>query len=187
MEKRLFLSIQLPEPTKEILDSYKKIPAHPELVEGWTKKENLHVTLYFLGKIEEEIIPNLIDSLNSKYKNIKPFMLKFEKITFAPPNKKARMIWAQFEKNKDYQHLFDATPRAVQNFLNNNQIINKTKEQIPHVTLARFRIPININKIDLKQPKISDLQVNSCQLMESQLNSEGPIYSTLATFSFDKL
>ncbi len=61
-----------------------------------------------------------------------------------------------------------------------------SKELIPHVTMARFKIFINPQELQLKQPQVPDFQVNSCELVESELNSNGSIYTTIEKFSFNK-
>ncbi len=50
--RRIFLAINLPENIKEELLSYKE--KWPELPIKWTKKDNLHITLVFLGHISEQ-------------------------------------------------------------------------------------------------------------------------------------
>lgn len=203
MEKRLFIAIPLSQEILESLGEYKKGVRIPNV--RWIPKDNLHITLYFLGDTKEELIPNLVDKLKSAYSAIKAFDLIFEKITFAPPNKDARMIWAQFQKNTNYENLVKLAGEVVKSVTQNIQTYN-AKDLIPHVTLARLKFPLDpsafvktsaryspppllakANKIILKQPEISDLHVSSCQLFESELNSNGSIYTLISEFYFNKL
>lgn len=182
MKKRLFIAIPLSEEILEQLESYKHYLNLKNI--HWMSKQNLHITLYFLGNVKEEEIPDLIDRLNSALIGTKAFSLIFEKITFAPPNKESRMIWAQFKNNKNYDQISRLTYNAIHKFADNKEDPEE-KTIIPHVTLARFRNLFNANNITLEQPEIPKLEVKSCFLMESELNSNGSIYSTVATFFFD--
>jgi RNA 2',3'-cyclic 3'-phosphodiesterase len=183
MEKRLFISIPLTSEILEILESYGKRVRLENI--RWISKQNLHITLYFLGDVKEALIPTLVQNLQDLYLNTKPFVLNFEKITFAPPNRRANMIWAQFHKNLNYESLLKQTDAVVKKSIEINAQYN-AKELIPHTTMARFKIFINPQEFQLKQPQIPDFQVNSCELVESTLNSNGSIYTTIEKFSFNK-
>ena len=182
MKKRLFIAIPLSEEVLNQLEAYnyslnlKNLRRMP--------KQNLHITVYFLGDVEEAEISDLIDRLNCALIGVKAFSLIFEEITFAPPNQQPRMIWAQFKNNKNYDKLSRITYNAIHKFAGVKEDPEE-KTIIPHITLARFRYLFNADNTKLEQPKISNLEVKSCLLMESELNSNGSIYSTVATFFFD--
>lgn len=184
MEKRLFIAIPLSQEILENLEEYKKAVRFPNV--RWIPKDNLHITLYFLGDTKEELIPNLVEKLKSAYSAIKEFDLIFEKITFAPPNRDARMIWAQFQKNINYENLVKLTAEIVKAVTQNVQTYN-AKDLIPHVTLARFKFPLDATKIILKQSVVQNLHISACQLFESELNSNGSIYTLISEFNFNKL
>jgi len=184
MNKRLFLAIPLSTEIQEELGQYKK-QINLENI-SWTQPQDLHITLYFLGNVKKKSIPSLIENLNANFLGIKPFILKFEKITFAPPNKKPRMIWAQFKNNSSYESLYKETGKAIVNFVINNMKKNKNKRLIPHITMARFRFLKNAHNVKLQQSKLPDLIANSCILMESQLNINEPTYTNIYSFLLKK-
>lgn len=179
MEKRLFISIPITTEIQNILGAYKK-NYHLDNIR-WIATENLHITIFFLGKIKSENIPEIINLLNNEYKKIPPFKIQFEKIKFAPPNTTATMIWAQFKTNKEYENLIKKTLSCLSK---NISIKKNNQKNIPHITLARFKNSIDISNIELKQPLISDLNIDKCILMESKLNQNGSIYSNIAKFDF---
>ncbi|MCK4650768.1 RNA 2',3'-cyclic phosphodiesterase [Candidatus Babeliales bacterium] len=182
MRKRLFVAILLDDKTKEKLENYKNnLNLNQKNNIQWIPKENLHITIYFLESIEEKLIPEIINKINQVISKTKPFSLKFEKIILAPPKKEPHMIWAQFEKNKNYDQLFFDLNNFLQKFLIKKTQINY-KENIPHVTMARFKNKTKINDNDIKQINLPDLNINCINLMESQLNVNGAIYSTINTF-----
>lgn len=184
MEKRLFIAIPLSQEVLESLEEYKKQTRIQNV--RWIPKNKLHITLYFLGDTKEEHIPNLVEKLKDAYSAIKEFYLIFEKIAFAPPNRNARMIWAQFQKNTNYENLVKLTDKVVKAATQNIQAYN-AKDLIPHVTLARFNFFLDPTKIILKQPVVQNLHISACQLFESELNSNGSIYKLISEFNFNKL
>ena len=181
MDKRLFVAIPLKENIKIFLHQYKNHFTQENI--NWTKKENLHITLHFLGNVKDQQIPKLIDKINTALLNIKSFSLQLKGAVLAPPNKIASMVWAQFKKNKDYYQLCFKLHNAIQKFENKKHIETENhKELIPHITLARFKGAVDLAQDYLPKLALQKIQVNSCHLMESKLTPDGPIYSTLATF-----
>jgi len=145
----------------------------------WTNFDNLHITLLFLGDLEETRIPSIIYSLKSKV--VKPFSLKPKGLTLAPPNRPPRMIWLEFEKNNDFDKLVENAFNAVEKFAR----IHPENNSIPHITLARFRDFVDFKKINLPQFSLEPLLISDFYLMESTLTPYGPIYQKLAEFNLE--
>ena len=170
MKKRLFVAIQLPQNLRDVFVDYQENIRRREI--RWTLPENLHITLCFLGYLEEEAVAGLIQKFESTCSKVPPFELAFEKIMFAPPLKLPRMIWALFSDKGNYgrlAHTLCGTPHAI-----------------AHVTLARFKDPSLAKGISLKQPPKEKFTVSSCDLMESSLSPKGPTYSLAHRFPFAK-
>ena len=54
IKKRLFLAVNFPEKIKKELYSYSYKNGYSEIPARWTKKENLHITLLFVGSLTEK-------------------------------------------------------------------------------------------------------------------------------------
>src|ERR1700730_993992 len=95
--KRLFLAIPLPDTVKEALVAYLEPYQKQEALQHsrWVTFDNLHVTTLFLGDVLEENIPKIQEKLQAELGKIEPFELIFEKITFAPSQRRPHMIWAK--------------------------------------------------------------------------------------------
>ncbi len=179
MKKRLFVAIPLPEPMQATFSEYKKNFKANDI--RWTLKENLHITVFFLGDVIEDLVPKIVMALQNVTSNIKQFRLEFEKTVFAPPNKPPRMIWGQFYKNENYTLLSNAIAKTL-NLSFQIPLENSSREIIPHVTIARIKNPNSISEVELKPLEIENLEVTSCQLIESTLSSGGSIYSVVEKF-----
>ena len=163
MKHRIFIAINLPENIKNILSSYRD--KWPDLPVRWTKKENLHITLEFLGYlIDEELIELFQKTKELALKN-ESFSIRLNKICYGPPNKKPsevrtpRMVWATGEKTKEFNLL-------------------------PHITLGRLKT-WEWRRIEPEErPEVNEeidltFEVNSIEIMESVLKRTGPEYIIL--------
>ena len=182
MEKRkLFIGILLPEGFILELSSLPKLNQTMEGIK-WTKLENLHITLFFIGFVNEEKLNQIKDEISNLSTLIKVFQITYEGIKLISPAH-PKMIWAQFQKNKEFQNFNDfALSRFKEIIPEFNQF---HKEPIPHVTLARIKSKNNLKKLDLSNHiKPFSLSVEEFYLMESKSSKEGVRYFPLEKYKF---
>lgn len=147
---------------------------------SWTRPENLHVTIFFLGSVKIEILDNLISLFRVHYLTCHPAVLNSGRWDWAPTSSHARMIWIRFPKS-------EAFSRLVQTSRDCFSQIQATPQQrirpIPHITIARFR-PEEKRPIDLPEGQINGtLSIKSLTLWRSEKNESGVKYIPLATFN----
>ena len=161
MKHRIFIAINLPEKIKNRLVEYKD--KWPELPIRWTKKENLHITLEFLGYMTDEELIELFQKTKGIASGKESFTLRLNKICYGPTDKKPpRMVWVMGEKIKE----FNLTPHITLGRLKTWQWRQMEPEERPEVS----------EDIDLA------FEVNSIEVMDSQLKREGPEYAVLESF-----
>ncbi len=186
MFKRIFFAVNLPENVKEELFSYQE-ETKRSLDRGvrWVEKENLHITLLFLGSVKKEKLESVI--AETRKITEEPIDVSLKKISYIPPQKRnAKMIWAVGES----RGLVNLEKRIFKNILT---IKNLTKDHdfVPHVTLGRINL-WDFRRIPMVQiPEINtDLEINfkihRFQLMESKTLRTGPVYKTIEEFNLDK-
>jgi len=182
MKRRLFIAILLPEEFKNrLLEAPKFFTGLPEPAR-WIKAENLHLTVLFLGWIKEEfvsVIKNL--PLLTIVSNGRFFDLRMEKIILAPPERRPRMVWAQFQKSSELENLKNQLYQEIK--CSGLKIQEEKRISRPHITLCRFREASR--KIFEYFPEIEinvRLPVKSIALMESRLYRSGAEYQLLAEY-----
>ena len=176
MTHRLFLSISLPD---IYLDKFEAWQEKYDLRDiRWTARQNLHLTVLFLGDVKGERVNRLINSLESIEKTA-PFSLNFKELTLAPPYRPPRMIWAIFNSSSAFDSLVQKCFAACKDFCQ----IHSPYRQIPHITLARFRENADYHKIVLPHFTFDPLKVKKIHLVESTLTRQGPIYDRLQTIT----
>lgn len=178
MQKRFFIAVDLPTNFAEVFEGYRNTLKIPEL--HWTKEENFHLTIVFLGYLEDSHLPEINNLLSETAKANQPFKLNFENITFAPPNIVPRMIWAKFSLNEHYSKLVDEVFQKLESYITEQNRV----EKIPHITLARFQENSQFKDQSLPQPTLDDraLEISQFTLYESQPTTEGSSYTQIADF-----
>lgn len=171
--KRVFVAINLPEEIKEKLVKWQEV--HKNLNIHWTKKDSLHITLYFLGDVEEEKIKNISLQLKAIADNYKPFDIYLNEITVGPDERRPRMIWVNGPETEEIMNLHKNVAGVVE------KLIGRT-EMHPfknHITLARAgyaRIKPFKEEVDLK------FTIQNFELMESVLLPDGAEYRVIKSF-----
>jgi 2'-5' RNA ligase len=188
MRKRLFIAINLPEGVKEELARLQSM--WPELGAKWTKKNNLHITLFFLGPVVEQKIPELLKIMEETVQSNKAFEIKFDHVVYGPPKKKPpRMIWANLEESEELLKLHKDLKQLMLNSGSFSDTAAREKRDLsPHITLARLNMwefrQMEPEEIPYINEKIGlAFKVNSIELMESQLKRSGAEYTTLQSYS----
>jgi len=126
--ERLFLALTLPDAIRGTLAA----EAQPLPGVTWTRPEQLHVTLRFLGDTPSEQIPALIERLATI--RIAPFILPVEGIGTFPPNRPPRILWIGV--GSGHPRLFQLRQRLDDTLLAAGiQLDVRTFH--PHITLAR--------------------------------------------------
>jgi 2'-5' RNA ligase len=183
MRRRIFIAINLPEKIKEELISFKE--KFSELPSRWVKKENLHITLAFLGYVKDEDLPKIFEITKNVASQHEPFSIRIVKITYGPPKiSPPRMVWAIGEKNENLWKLQENLKNALMEMKIPQLEEEEGRGFIPHITLARIR------KWEFKQmepeerPEIEEdlnlsFEVKSIEIMESHLKRGGAEYTVL--------
>ena len=191
MRRRIFIAINLPENIKNKLAEYQS--AWPELPARWIKKDNLHVTLVFLGHLIDDELLKVFNAVKDVSLKAEPFRIVLDRICYAPLNKKPpRMIWAIGE-NLELAELQRGLEKSLLFFENEKtEGADKHRAHTTHITLARIE-QWEFRRIDPEEIPVVDsdisisFEVNSIEVMESQLKRGGSKYFVLESFPLSNI
>lgn len=174
---RLFVSIDLPGKVREKLHSW--LPDRPDL--QYTKQEQLHLTLLFLGECEEQEVDLIVSLL--KTVQFATFKLVIEGMGAFPGKNNPRVIWAGINKHPELINLQNQISGKLDTFTDNEA----RRPYIPHITLARTKNFFNAQKSnELFEPgERIIVNVESFSLKKSVLSPQGSIHTILHTFKTD--
>ncbi len=178
--KRLFIAIPIQDESRiQITRTFLLDEAAKHMPVRWTAIQNLHLTLQFLGDINESRIPDLKQILNRIVVKDHPIFLRFSDFGAFPNLKQPRILWLGIEKtdhlNMIHSHIIDDLER--------NGFEVDRKPFTAHLTLGRIREGqyVSPKEIDYlkeisKRQKINDSLWDRIILFESQLRPSGPVY-----------
>lgn len=173
--KRLFVGIPIPASLADLLYAFRKKHKDAEGIR-WVQRENLHLTICFIGNTEANRLNDVISNTKKVLRNTRSFTITFEKLCFAPA-KKPYMVWAQLVQNEYFRELAIKTCRV----LIPGQPIRKNP--VPHITLARFNKPSYSGNIDLNiKIENGEIEVKEFVLWESIQKPTGVIYKKIEGF-----
>jgi RNA 2',3'-cyclic 3'-phosphodiesterase len=181
---RAFLAIDLPETTKKELEKLivvlKKKLNTPKI--KWVNPKNLHLTLKFLGDINEKQKECLAQNAPKLLHAFLPFQINFSTLKLFPSLNHPRVI-ALFPFAHDQLLKIALT---LENLAFQIGIAKEKRPFLPHLTLARisnekfFPLP----KVPL--PNLSFL-VDQIKLFKSELHPESSIYTELFSFKLKEV
>lgn len=126
---RLFVGLSLPEALRLRLAGLAGgVPGA-----RWVAPENLHLTLKFIGEVENGVADDIDLALSAVAGS--PFELKVSGVGFFGPPGKARILWAGTEPNT----VLDRLQGKVETSLARIGIARQTRNFAPHITLARLK------------------------------------------------
>ena len=178
---RTFISIHVPEDVKREI---RKIQDQlPEFKGKKTEPENLHLTLKFLGEVDEAKIEKIKEKLKTiefgKFETEIDLIGVFDNRTSKIYSKKL-IIWLHLANCEKLQKEIDQKLEGL---------FEKEKRFMGHLTIARIKEVENkkefleeLGKIEI--PKIK-FNVEEFYLMKSELTAKGPEYSVLESYELN--
>lgn len=141
----------------------------------WTDKEKMHVTVKFIGEVDQEEIPDLTKIIDKSAKNIEPFEYSFYKLDAFPDKNNPSVIINKIKEGGKEGFELEQNLRA---YLKKYNFPYDSKKWIPHITLGRVK-ESNAD-IDFPQADIDyNWQVSKVNLIKSELTQSGPVYTSL--------
>lgn len=149
--------------------------------EKWVADDNLHVTLHFMGALEEPALDELLVALDEAIR-FERFVLPLAGITAVPGTRHCRMLWASFlDPDEACAELAEQVQHAALAF----GIPVEDRTFKPHATLCRARRPRPFDTAaledanDLLGSSASSMSVGRVTVFASRLSPRGPVYTAL--------
>ncbi|WP_116246184.1 RNA 2',3'-cyclic phosphodiesterase [Nocardiopsis sp. FIRDI 009] len=141
---RLFLALNPPEAALDALgEAVERGRSHaPRL--RWTARDGWHITLVFLGEVEEDRLPDLTEAIGARAREHRPLPLAIEGWgRFPPRGRRASVLWAGVTGDTD---ALDALARDMRRAVRSVRIPVERRPYVPHVTVARSRPPSDLTE-----------------------------------------
>ena len=177
---RLFIAISLNSEIQRELSNLQKSLVSSKGIR-WVKPQNIHLTLNFLGEVDEQRISLIKEAIQRATRGVSPFSLSFGGLGAFPNLKAPRVIWVGLKSEKEVVSL----QQRLEKELSRIGFSPEKRKFQPHLTLGRVKFLENKKEFikrmqELEQASLSSkLRVDKIELIESKLTPQGPIYSLL--------
>ena len=177
---RCFIAIELSREIRDTLDKIKDELKKTIYGVKWVKSDNIHLTLKFIGYVEEEVVEKIKDILNDIAKEKEPFKIRLSSAGAFPTPERPRVIWLGIDEGA--KESTDIT-NLIEEKLEPLGIEKKSRPFHPHLTLARDKFLKDKSSVktafaSLKIPP-TEMSASKITLFQSTLTREGPIYTIL--------
>lgn len=154
----------------------------------WVRKEGIHLTLKFLGDIEESDVERVGGAVKRAAVGTFPFTLKGAGVGVFPDLKRPRVVWAGL--SGETQPLFDLQKKLEAELAQ----IGFPEEERPfkgHLTMGRVKGRLDRLRFGDALKKVEGFEIEPFQaasviLFQSTLRSDGAVYTRLVDVTFNK-
>ena len=178
MTKRIFIAINFPTQflEKELGKIKKELKGEPI---KWVKRENIHLTILFIGTVPLKKIKLINEVIEKNIKILPSFRMELISL-----GSFSRVIWIGAKIDKADLEKFR---KILKENLKKNFAIGEQRF-VPHITIGRIKGKINRKKLDTlikkyKNHYFGSVTINSVDVMESKLKKEGVEYEVVRKYN----
>jgi 2'-5' RNA ligase len=173
---RCFVAVELEEAIKKEISKF--LTSFNYISMKSVEDENLHITLKFLGEIEEKKIEEVEENLKLVSSQFEPFAVEFSGIGVFPNVHAARVLWIAIKGEKMVE-----LAKKVDDSLYSSGF-PREKSIVPHITIGRIKHVPNKRRLEEDLNRYSSLtfgkmEIHSIKIKKSTLTPKGPLYSDL--------
>lgn len=180
---RAFFAIELDDATRDAILRFIRAESARLRAARWCTPAQLHVTLKFVGEVDDRVVPELVAIGRAACAALPPFELRVGGLGGFPTPRRPRVLWIGVEDASlsGRRWLTEAEPR-----LTALGIPAETRPFQPHLTLARSRDPAGSAALGAwlaaaDAPPARVVRVAHLTLFESILKPSGAEYRAVAT------
>ena len=182
---RAFIAIELPDDVRaaigDVQDRLKR--AHLGVKVSWVKIENIHLTLQFLGSIDDSRVEAIAVQCEKVAAKFSPFTLELEGTGTFPAGGNPRVVWVGVKESGSLAGL----QAEIGGKMEGLDFVREERPFLPHLTLGRVKSLNGKNELIRKIEegrgfKPGDLRVDRFHLFRSELFPQGAVYTKLRAF-----
>lgn len=182
---RCFVAIRFPDEINRELARHVQYLAGTDAAVRWVKQENLHVTLKFLGEVQDDEVQDVHQALSKV--SCPPLSLSFQGLgCFPPPGRgRTRVVWAGLEGD------VDTLANLAKDIEEQVAPLGYPPEQRAfraHLTIGRVKGPHKLDALRLalerrsQQVSTTPVEIDTFALYQSELGGSGPEYYKISSY-----
>jgi len=181
MKTRSFIAVNIPDDVKQVLSNWvENLKKDLKTDIKWVVPENFHLTLHFLGYLEEKQLDKVRSILQSSVFKTE-IVLKITGVDCFPNQNRPRALFFKCEEKKDNDLI--GLQKIIGQALRYMEIEIDERPWQTHLTFARAKAPITLPASFNKKVPDLEFKVEYIDLMKSVLSPKGPEYTVLNKYS----
>ncbi len=184
MRVRTFIALELSDGLKEGILALTDELRGRGVRASWARRATLHLTLKFLGDVEESELSEVVGAVARASSRVSSFVFETRSLGAFPSARRPKVLWLGIEP---VDELF-ALHEAVESELAELGFPREKRRFHPHVTLARIRDPraesVQETLDELVAPK-ERVEVLEVRVMRSTLSPGGAIHELVEAVPLD--
>lgn len=177
---RSFIAVAIPEDIRNRIAEFQEGLKAAGADIRWVRPESLHVTLKFLGQVEEGSLDPVFGVMRETLGDLRRFHIGIRGTGMFPNARRPRILWVGVKAGGDV--LADTASR-LDHALSNLGFDREKRPFSAHLTIGRVRSPKNLKPIieamDSADFEGGVFEVEEVLLMQSDLQPTGAVYSAL--------
>ncbi len=178
---RTFICFELADSIKKELAALQSALSAISRSVRWSKPDGIHLTLKFLGDVDESMLDDIDNAVKSAAEGIEPFLIEIAGVGAFPNFKRPAVYWVGIEESSG------ALLKMQQNIENELQKMGFAKERrtfSPHLTIGRVKSQEGLKEINktLQQAQLPRMTLiaNEIIVMKSVLQPGGAHHTPLS-------
>lgn len=184
---RAFIAIEIGDAAREVLTELNGRLAESLSGVRWTKPENLHLTLRFLGDVMQDELDRIRGVLSTSCKGLRPLELRVEGLGVFPDAGRPRIVWAGVHAEGNSLALVQAIAEEAARA---GGLAPDARRFHPHITLGRVRrLPAGASIVSLLEREGNfaggEFTARHVSLFQSTLTCGGAQYERIGKYSLE--
>ena len=180
---RLFIAIrlQLSQEYNSLRNELQRRTPYDDIT--WVANDLSHLTLRFIGKTPSSQVKPIAEALQNIAANTPELDLEINKLGVFGSHYAPKVLWLGISNTPELQQLYNSIDEALRQL----GFSLSSENFVPHITLGRIKKFDNKNRFwqmfeELQPSYHQKFHISHISLIRSQLEKEGPIYTTLYDF-----
>lgn len=155
----------------------------------WTEKESIHLTLLFLGDVDDRDLNDVCKAVKNSVSDHRAFQISVEGVGCFPNKRRPRVVWIGIgEGSEEVIALHDAMEDPL---LELGCYRREERKYTPHITLGRVKGNTSTDALaELVTKKeawhAGEVMIKEVVVFSSEMTKQGPIYSVLSRVPLQK-
>ncbi len=180
---RCFIAIDIPASIKEAIDNITGKLSRSSADIRWIPSKNVHLTLKFLGEVEDAVLPDIEKRISISCEAMGAFSINIRGIGAFPDFKHPNVLWMGIDRSNSLEDIY----LSIEDSLKEMGFEKDNRRFSPHLTIARIKDRKGIDTVfkelyTYKDTFFGSIDVNEVLLMKSVLKPAGAEYFKLSGF-----